>query len=214
MITLRRHWLALLFVALAFCLSLATYHRLPAQLPVHWGLDGQVDGWMRRPLGAAMLPIVSLLCALLMIAAPRLVWHAASSEPRVYPTVVATLAGFLLFMHALLLLFAMGTPLSMLRLMGAATGVLIAVIGNFIGKLPRNRLIGFRLPWTLASDEVWERTHRFAAPIMVAGGLVLFIVSLARQDIRTPLPMLAILAVTTTIPVVKSWLIWRSVQRS
>lgn len=214
MILLRRHWLALLFVALAFCLTVATWHHLPALMPVHWGLDGHVDGWMRRSMGAVILPMVSLLSTLLMIGAPRLVWHTASSEPRIYPTLVATLGGFLLFMHALLLLFAMGTPLSMLRLMGVATGVLIAVTGNFMGKLPRNRLIGFRLPWTLANDEVWERTHRFAAPIMVAGGLVLFIVSLARQDIRTPLPMLAILLVTTTIPVVKSWLIWRSVQGS
>ena len=33
--------------------------------------------------------------------------------------------------------------------------------------------MGIRTPWTLASDDVWRRTHRLAADLMVAGGLLL-----------------------------------------
>lgn len=211
---LRRYWLALLLVALALIFSAATYHRLPANMAVHWGLDGNVDGWMSRPWGAWLLPLVSLLLTLLMIAAPVLRHRdGAATEPRIYPTLVATIAGFTLFLHAILLLHAMGSPLGVPRLVGAATGVLLAIVGNYMGKVPRNPWIGIRLPWTLQSDEVWERTHRFAAPVLVAGGLVLFVVCLARPDMRSPLPIVVILGVTAAIPVVKSYLIWRSVRR-
>jgi uncharacterized membrane protein len=213
MTLLRRYWLALLLVALGFVLGALTYDRLPERMAVHWGLDGNVNGWMSRPMGALFLPLVMLLIVVLMICGPDLRRGADKAlEPRVYPTLVTVMAGFMLFMQGLLLLLNMGSPLSIHRLGGAAVGLLIAIIGNYMGKVPRNRYVGIRLPWTLESDEVWERTHRFAAPILVAGGLVLFVFSLARPDIRTPLPMLVILGVTVVIPVVKSYLIWRSVR--
>ena len=213
MTLLRRYWLALLLVALGFVLSALTYDRLPERMAVHWGLDGNVNGWMSRPRGAVLLPMIMLLIVVLMIFGPDLRRGADKPlAPRVYPTLVTATAGFMLFMQGLLLLLNMGSSLSIHRLGGAATGLLIAIVGNYMGKVPRNRYIGIRLPWTLDSDEVWERTHRFAAPILVAGGLVLFVFSLIRPDISTPAPMMVILGVTLVIPVVKSYLIWRSVR--
>lgn len=213
MTLLRRYWLAMLIVALGFVLSALTYDRLPERMAVHWGLDGSVNGWMSRASGAVFMPLLTLLTVVLMIFGPDLRRGAEKSlEPRVYPTLVAATAGFMLFMQGLLLLLNMGSALSIHRLGGAAVGLLIAIVGNYMGKVPRNRYIGIRLPWTLDSDEVWERTHRFAAPILVAGGLVLFVFSLIRPDISTPAPMMVILGVTIVIPVVKSYLIWRSVR--
>lgn len=50
-----------------------------------------------------------------------------------------------------------GRPLST-RLLFAA----VAVIGNLLGKITRNFFAGIRMPWTLANEEVWYRTHRLA----------------------------------------------------
>ena len=41
-----------------------------------------------------------------------------------------------------------------------------------MGKVRRNFWVGIRTPWTLASEQVWYSTHRFAARTMVAGALL------------------------------------------
>jgi len=50
--------------------------------------------------------------------------------------------------------------------------MLFAVMGNVMGKVRRNFFIGIKTPWTLASERVWNATHRFAAKTFVAGGLL------------------------------------------
>jgi uncharacterized membrane protein len=44
---------------------------------------------------------------------------------------------------------------------------LLLVLGSFLDTIPRNSVFGFRLSWTLKSDYIWLRTHRFAAQVWV-----------------------------------------------
>jgi SdpI/YfhL protein family len=49
-------------------------------------------------------------------------------------------------------------------------GAMVALAGGQLGKLRSNFMIGIRTPWTLASDQVWQRTHRLARwPMMLSG---------------------------------------------
>ena len=41
-----------------------------------------------------------------------------------------------------------------------------------IPRVRRNRWVGVRTPWTLASDRVWTETHRLAAYLFVATGVL------------------------------------------
>ena len=38
-----------------------------------------------------------------------------------------------------------------------------ALMGNVMGKVRKNFFIGIRVPWTFASDRVWNDTHRMGA---------------------------------------------------
>jgi uncharacterized membrane protein len=71
-------------------------------------------------------------------------------------------------------------------------------------------LVGIRTPWTLASEEVWIRTHRLGGKLMVAGGLMMVAAAML------PIPseammgiMLAIVLVAALVPILYSWLLWR-----
>lgn len=44
---------------------------------------------------------------------------------------------------------------------------LLLVLGSFLGSIARNSVFGFRLSWTLKSDYVWQKTHRFAGQLWV-----------------------------------------------
>lgn len=70
----RNGWIAISFVPLvaiaAYTVRLALiYRRLPKDVPVHFGLDGTPNGWMSRPVWAALSPLllVSLLLFLTFI---------------------------------------------------------------------------------------------------------------------------------------------------
>ena len=62
--------------------------------------------------------------------------------------------------------------------------------------------VGVRTPWTLASDRVWERTHRFAGPEVVIGGARLVLACLSTTS---RVPPLCIVFATALIPVVYSY---------
>jgi uncharacterized membrane protein len=60
-------------------------------------------------------------------------------------------------------------------------GAVIATVG-FLGateRLPRNSLVGIRIPSTMRSDEAWRRAHRAAGPLFVFGGVGIFAVGAA-----------------------------------
>ena len=60
-------------------------------------------------------------------------------------------------------------------------GMLLVVFGwmGLVGRLPRNGLAGIRTPYTMRSDENWYATHRAAAPLLIFGGVAIFMAGLA-----------------------------------
>ena len=69
------------------------------------------------------------------------------------------------------------------------TFLFFALLGNVLGRVRRNFYIGVRVPWTLASERVWNDTHRVAAWLFVACGLAGFVIAVAG------LPLVAAFAV-------------------
>lgn len=52
---------------------------------------------------------------------------------------------------------------------------LFFLIGLVLPKMKRNYTIGIRLPWTLHSDEVWDKTHCFGGKLFIAFSVLLAI---------------------------------------
>jgi hypothetical protein len=54
-------------------------------------------------------------------------------------------------------------------------GLLFIVFGNFMPKSVHNRTFGLKIKWTLANEENWAATHRFAGKVWVITGIVTLI---------------------------------------
>jgi uncharacterized membrane protein len=67
---------------------------------------------------------------------------------------------------------ALSKPLDLNRALMGALFLLLALLGNVLGRVRRNFYIGVRTPWTLANERVWDATHRFAAKVFVLAGLL------------------------------------------
>ena len=54
-------------------------------------------------------------------------------------------------------------------------GFVLTVIGNYLPKCKQNYTVGIKLPWTLNSEENWNRTHRLGGRVMMIGGIATMI---------------------------------------
>jgi uncharacterized membrane protein len=206
MTTVVRYWVSILFVVLALAAASLLYSQLPDPVPTQWGIYGEIVGLMPKPFGAFFLPFLSLLACALLIAAPHLAPRGfpMASLDRVYPTLVAAITGFSLYMTVVALLASNDGILDRSRVTAGA-GVLLAVVGNYLGKVTRS-FMGICTPWTLANDVVWERTHRFACRVFVVGGVLIFWLAIISPE--QTVASLTILAMTILAPIVYSFVVW------
>ena len=164
--------LAILLADVAF--GLWALPRLPERVPVHWNLAGEADGFGPAWQNALLMPALALGLWALLLVLPL-----ADPLRRNYPRFLVTLKLFRWLVPLLIAAFQVVVALGMLGVASdpgqgvrAILAIAFVVLGNSMGKLKHNWFIGIRTPGTLASEEVWTRTHRLAAPIWVAGGLV------------------------------------------
>jgi uncharacterized membrane protein len=203
-----------LVVATMLVVALAVGSTLPADLPLptHWGLDGQADAysdkWTALMLPPAITAGISLLFYFLPALEPRRQGLERSQGLYLWGWVALLLMGGVL--ELALVSLALRWPVHAYHLIVAGLGVMLALIGNQLGKSRSMYLIGLRTPWTLASEDVWIRTHRLAGKLMVGAGAVLLgaaILPLPSGPLSTV--MLAAIAVSAGVPIVYSFLLWR-----
>ena len=152
------------------------WDRLPEQIATHFGLNGQPDGYSSRAFTVFGMPLVLLALHWLFLMLDGKDGKIYSQKLRrvvllIVPA-VSLLVMVLCYGHALGLGFNVG------RVVVPFVGVLLAVSGNYMPKVRRNYTVGIKVPWTLADDENWNKTHRMAAPIWVVCGLLLIVLGL------------------------------------
>jgi uncharacterized membrane protein len=199
------------FVAIAAGVAIWLYPRLPAQVPVHWDMGGHANGYAPRFWSAAMWPLLILGLAALTVALPAISPRRFEIAPfaGIYAALMLVIQGVMLVIGMTALLVGAGFALPLSTIVPLAVGVLLMVLGNYMGKLRKNFFIGIRTPWTLASDAVWERTHRLAGWLFVLAGVAMVIAALADA---MPGWMLAAIVAVLLIPYVYSFLIYRGLE--
>jgi len=179
-------WISLAIVAAMFVgsalASTVWLDKFPERVPIHWNIRGEADGFASRDQTFVvfyLLPTMSLGLLALAVVLPWLSPLRFKIEPfrRTYDYVFALCFGLFAWIHTFLLISAANGG-SGIRFMLAGMFLFFALIGNVLGKVRKNFWMGVRTPWTLASDVVWEKTHRLAAWLFVAAGLIGFVASL------------------------------------
>jgi uncharacterized membrane protein len=192
---------------------------LPAdlQLPIHWGLDGEpdrfADKWVALLLPAGITTGVSLLFYMMPSIEPRKEGFARSQGLYRWGWVALLLMGAVIQVSLLSVGFGWGLVVS--NLIVGAVGAMLVLIGNQLGKSRSMYLIGVRTPWTLASEDVWIKTHRLCGKLMVLAGLAIVagaLIGLAPG--RLAAVAICAVAVSVVVPVLYSFLLWRREQKS
>ena len=169
--------IVLIMILAAVLAGLLLWSRLPDQMASHWNANDQVDGYISRFWGVFLMPLVTLGLFLLFMLIPNIDPLKANIAKfrDVFNVFIVCIVGFMLYIHALTLLWSLGyTSFGMSRAMLPALGLLLILIGNVMRQAKRNWFIGIRTPWTLSSDTVWDKTHQLGAILfMISGALAL-----------------------------------------
>lgn len=162
-------------LAVLWLTGLAALVVLPNPAPIHWNAAGEVDGYGSPLLAALMAPAIVTVLAVLTPLLPRI-------DPRgerymafagTYHLIMNAIALFLTLTHLVTIAYALGWPVPVATTISVGVGLLLAVIGNELGRVQPNFFVGIRTPWTLADPEVWRRTHRVGGRAFVALGALI-----------------------------------------
>ena len=164
-----------IIILLPMAAGLVLWNRLPEQVPFHWNAAGEIDGWASKPVAvfvpsAAMLAL-QWLCVLVTSTDPK-----KQNHPEKVKVLVLWLIPIItVFISALMYVSALGVSVRVETLMPILLGLVFVAIGNYMPKCKQNYTIGIKIPWTLASEENWNRTHRFAGWVWTIGGIVMLL---------------------------------------
>jgi uncharacterized membrane protein len=141
---------------------------------VRWDLHGQPIGYW--PTWAAVLitpAVAAILCAGFALA-PRIL--PPGTLNRSAAAWIATWNAALIAMcagQAAVVALNLGVHIDMPRFGALLAAMVIALIGNYMGKVRYNYMLGLRTPWTLSDQRVWDKTHRFLGRAMVGAAVLL-----------------------------------------
>lgn len=200
-------------VILHVLLVAAFYSDLPDPVPTHWNIQGDADGFTPKPWGAWLFPLITLGVFLLFKLVPWISPHGFRMEPflRIVSIFKLTTVVFMFVVGITAILAARGSAIDPGAIILPGVGVLLLVTGNYMGKLRKNFFIGIRTPWTLASDEVWARTHRLGGWTFVLAGLVMILTGLTGwPSMAITVAVVAVLA--ALVPVIYSFVIYRKLE--
>ncbi|MCF8011903.1 MAG: SdpI family protein [Clostridiales bacterium] len=207
---LRSDWPLITLVLATFLVSFFIYPHLPERVPSHWNFQGEVDNYSSRFWGAFAIPLMSMGIYLLMLVTPYI-------DPRrrnyakftsTYQVLKAALICFFTGLYVIIVMTALGYNVSVERLVPLGISLLILIIGNMMGRIRHNYFVGIKVPWTLASEEVWRKTHRLGAPMWVGAGL-LGILGAIIGGKATAILFFVPLGLAVIIPVVYSYISYK-----
>jgi len=176
---LKNEWLQLLILVLPFCAALLLWDSLPDRMPIHWNARGEIDGYAGKAFATLFLPLLNVALAAIFFLVSAIDPKVLRSQPdvrasfhRMFRIVRLSITAFLSLVALAVIVSTVGVPLDIPRTIVIGFALLFGILGNFMGKIRPNYFVGIRTPWTLESKDVWVRTHRLAARLMVAVSII------------------------------------------
>jgi uncharacterized membrane protein len=194
-----------------FIVAAACWSHVPERMPIHWNLQGEVDGYGGKFVGLLLMPLVAAGLYLLLLFLPRIDPGYANYQAfaGVYNAIRLTLLLFLSVIYGVTVLAGLGYAINMTTVVGLSVAVLFVVLGSMMGRIRPNWFVGVRTPWTLSSKLSWSKTHRLAGWLFVAMGLTAVPWALL-QSTWSFLLLVVVVATFSAWIVVYSYLVYRT----
>ncbi len=194
------------FILISFVISIYLYPQFPDRVASHWNSQGEVDGHMSKFWGLFLLPILLSGCLLLFIFLPKFDPLKTNIDKfrKYYDGFIIIFTLFMFYIYLLTIFWNLGHRFDMGQMMVPGLAVLFFYCGVLIGNAKMNWFIGIRTPWTLSSEEVWEKTHKLGGKLFKGAGVIILL-GLIWPEYTFTLIMIPIL-IAARVPIVYSYM--------
>jgi uncharacterized membrane protein len=159
---------------LSFILATYVYPEMPSTMASHWGVSGEVNGYMSKPWGLYFVPILSLFLYLLFLVLPKFDPYKEnfSQFAHYYYQFVTVVISFLFYLYLLTIFWNLGYRFNILQLLSPAFAILFYFVGVLTINAHQNWFVGIRTPWTMTNKIVWKKTHVLGGKLFKLTALV------------------------------------------
>ena len=197
--------IASIVTILPVLIGIICWDRLPDVMATHFGMNNEANGFSSKAFAVFGLPLV--LLAVLWVGA-FVTAHDPKRQnisPKMFSLMLWIAPAISLVAAATVYPVNLGYELDITFFGELLLGLMFIIIGNYLPKARQNYTIGIKIPWTLANEENWNRTHRLAGYLWMICGILMIIISLTRF---VPAKWLVgILLITVLVPCIYSfWL--------
>lgn len=193
-------------ILIPILIGLLLWDRLPEQVPTHWGIDGEVDGWSSKAVAVFVFPCILLGIHWLCVIVSSIDPGSKNYHRKMITLVLWICPAISLLIGSLIYAKVLGYDLDVEIVMPLLVGLMFIIVGNLLPKCRQSYTMGIKLPWTLASEENWNKTHRLSGKVWVIGGIVLMVTALWGSFWL----LMVVLAAMVLIPTVYSYLHYRN----
>ena len=195
-----------------FIISAVFYTRLPDQVPTHWNAANEINGYSSRLMACFGIPAFMLAMAVLVNVSyfvdPKRANIARSRELRQIVRWFIVLLAILV--QIITVSAGLGREINVGLLTSVPIGLLFIAIGNYMPRCYQNYVLGIKLPWTLANEENWNKTHHVAGFVWTAGGILMVVCGALGKSVMYFVIVIAVIL----IPTVYSYLLYRRKQKA
>ncbi|MEG0527958.1 MAG: SdpI family protein [Longicatena sp.] len=187
---------------------------LPDKIPMHFNASGEIDRY-GSSFEIFLFPILALL-----ITASSILFKKIDPKRTNYDRFIKTFWMILFIINMIMFIILItvisealspGT-LNINMIMITMMGIVFIVLGNAMPKIKANYFIGIRTPWTIANEDVWYKTHRFAGKIWVVGGFLTFL-GLLVSDEAMIFFIVGIALIQALIPTIYSYVCFKNLEK-
>lgn len=190
-------------------IGLILWNKLPAEIATHWGVSGEADGFSSKAFTVFGFPLILLafhwLC---VIVTTKFDKKSNDISPKMISLVLWIIPATSIVMSTISYLVALGKEIRVAFAVTVFMGIMFIVIGNYLPKCRQSYTLGIKLPWTLKSEDNWNKTHRMAGVLWVIGGIVI----LATAIFESYIVFFSVVALMMIVPTVYSYIYYKKHQ--
>ena len=168
-------------------IGLLLWNQLPAKLPTHFSTGNTPDGWSSKAITVFGLPL--FMFAMMWFC--FLFTHVDPKRQNISPKLIRALVWFMAALSPIVVC--------------SSYAIALGINGNYLAKTKQNYSAGIRIPWTLSSEENWNRTHRVSSRLFIFCGLAM----IANGFLDSKILLFFIMAVLIVIPYAYSFFLFK-----
>lgn len=190
------------------------WNRLPEKVPLHWNLNGEIDRYGNKTELIVLAILLPLLVYGLFLIIPSIdPKNKLKQMGNKYQSIKTILTTFMSGLAVFIIYSAEKETLTNPNYILILIGLLYIILGNYFQTIKANYFIGIRTPWTLENETVWKETHKLGGKMWFIGGIVVILSSLILSKGTNFTLFLIITGIITIIPLVYSYLKFKSLTK-